>query len=101
MAHLLQHLLGGGQFLPMLLQRAFQVFDLLSLCFHLVGQDAHLKGDTGSTSAEGQPEAMVRNEILNIPVPLDVHVHVHEFHVRINTHIFVWVQSGFGTKCGD
>lgn len=61
--HLLQHLLGGGQFLPMFLQRTFQVFDLLSLCFYLVGQDAHLKGDIGLTSAEGEHETMVQKEI--------------------------------------
>lgn len=53
--HLLQHLLGGGQFLPMFLQRTFQVFDLLSLCFYLVGQDAHLQGDTGDLSRGGAP----------------------------------------------
>lgn len=61
--HLLQHLPGGGQFLPMFLQRTFQVFDLFSLCFYLVSQDAHLKGDTGLTSAEGEHETMVQYEI--------------------------------------
>lgn len=44
--HLLQHLLSGGQFLPMFLQRTFKVSDLLSLCFDLVSQDAHLKEGT-------------------------------------------------------
>lgn len=87
--HLLQHLLGGGQFLPMFLQRTFQVFDLLSLCFYLVGQDAHLKGDTGLTSAEGEHETMVQNEILNIHVPLNVFVYVQEFHIGIYGRIFV------------
>lgn len=46
LCYLLQHLLSGGQFLPMFLQGTFEVSDLLSLCFHLVSQDAHLKGGT-------------------------------------------------------
>lgn len=79
----------------MFLQRTFEVFDLLSLCFYLVGQDAHLKGDTGLTSAEGKHETMVQKEILDIHVPLNVHVYVQEFHIRnygrILRHLFLYV----------
>lgn len=40
--HLLQHLLGGVEFVPVFVQTQVQVSNLLSLSLHLVRQHAHL-----------------------------------------------------------
>ena len=40
--HLLQHLLSGVEFIPVLVQTQVQVSNLLSLCLHLVSQHTHL-----------------------------------------------------------
>lgn len=40
--HLLQHLLGGVEFVPVFIQTQVQVSNLLSLGLHLVRQHAHL-----------------------------------------------------------